>query len=65
MGRSIGAPAGARIVTGTEQYTLDFAPAGLLHLAVLGSPHAHARIIAIDTAAAAALDGVHLGAHAP
>ncbi|WP_099020405.1 molybdopterin-dependent oxidoreductase [Mycolicibacterium palauense] len=60
VGRSIGAPAGVRVVTGTEPYTMDFAPPGLLHLAVLASPVAHARIRAIDTTAAAAMPGVHL-----
>jgi len=59
-GRSLPAPAGRRIVTGVEPYTLDIAPAGLLHLAVLRSPHAHARITAVDTAAAEALPGVQL-----
>jgi putative selenate reductase molybdopterin-binding subunit len=60
FGRSVGAPAGERIVTGTEPYTLDLATEGLLHLAVLGSPHAHARVVAIDTAAAETLPGVRL-----
>ncbi|MGB3352706.1 MAG: molybdopterin cofactor-binding domain-containing protein [Mycobacterium sp.] len=60
IGCSIGAPAGTRVVTGTEQYTMDFAPPGLLHLAVLTSPLAHARIVAIDTTAAEEIDGVHL-----
>lgn len=60
VGRSIGAPASVRVVTGTEQYTMDFAPTGLLHLAVLASPVAHARIVEIDTAAAEATDGVRL-----
>jgi len=59
-GRSVPAPAGMRVVTGREPYTLDVATTGLLHLAVLGSPHAHARITRIDTRAAAALPGVHL-----
>jgi putative selenate reductase molybdopterin-binding subunit len=59
-GRSLPAPAGVRVVTGREPYTLDEPPAGLLHLAVLRSPHAHARIRSIDTAAAAALPGVAL-----
>ncbi|HEY5856597.1 MAG TPA: molybdopterin cofactor-binding domain-containing protein [Aldersonia sp.] len=57
-GRSLPAPASARIVTGRERYTLDHAPPGLLHLAVLGSPHPHARIRAIDTDKALALPGV-------
>lgn len=59
-GRSIGAPAAVRVVTGTEEYTMDFAPPGLLHMAVLTSPVAHARIVSIDTSAAAALPGVRL-----
>jgi len=60
IGRSIGAPAGLAVVTGTEQYTMDFTPAGLLHLCVLHSPVAHARIRGIDTSAAAAMPGVRL-----
>jgi len=59
-GRSIGAPAAVRVVTGTEEYTMDFAPPGLLHLAVLPSPVAHARIVSIDTSAAEAMPGVRL-----
>ncbi len=58
-GRSVKAPAGMRVVTGREEYTLDLKTTGLLHLAVLKSPHAHARILSIDAAAALALDGVH------
>lgn len=59
-GRSLAAPAARRVVTGTEPYTLDdvATTTGLLHLAVLGSPHPHARIIAIDASAALALPGV-------
>ncbi len=60
-GRSIGAPAGVRVVTGTEQYTMDHTPeGGLLHIAVLKSPVPHARIVSIDTSAAEAIPGVHL-----
>jgi putative selenate reductase molybdopterin-binding subunit len=58
-GKSVRAPAGMRVATGREPYTLDFTTTAVLHLAVLKSPHAHARILAIDTAAALALDGVH------
>jgi putative selenate reductase molybdopterin-binding subunit len=58
-GTSVGAPAGARIVTGQERYTLDEPATGLLHAAVLGSPHPHARVVAIDTARAMDLPGVH------
>jgi putative selenate reductase molybdopterin-binding subunit len=59
-GRSVGAPAAVAVVTGTEPYTMDCAVEGLLHLAVLGSPLPHARIVSIDTAAAQAIPGVHL-----
>ncbi|GAA3248773.1 molybdopterin-dependent oxidoreductase [Pseudonocardia petroleophila] len=58
-GSSLPAPAGARIVSGREPYTLDEPPPGVLHLAVLGSPHAHARVRSVDASAAAALPGVH------
>ena len=59
-GDSVGAPAGIRVVTGTEPYTMDHTPAGLLHMAVLRSPVPHARIASIDTAAAQRIPGVHL-----
>lgn len=57
-GRSIGAPAGPDIVTGQEQFTMDLAVPGLLHASILRSPHAHARIVGIDVAAAEAVPGV-------
>jgi CO/xanthine dehydrogenase Mo-binding subunit/aerobic-type carbon monoxide dehydrogenase small subunit (CoxS/CutS family) len=60
IGRSVGAPAAVRVVTGTESYTMDFAPPGLLHLAVLKSPLAHARILSVDTSGAEAIEGVRL-----
>lgn len=66
IGTSVRAPAAMRIVTGQEEYTLDVLSTGqvratesTLHLAILGSPHAHARIISIDASAAEALPGVH------
>jgi CO/xanthine dehydrogenase Mo-binding subunit/aerobic-type carbon monoxide dehydrogenase small subunit (CoxS/CutS family) len=59
VGTSPGAIAGERVVSGLEPYTLDVAVPGLLHLAVLGSPHAHARIRFLNVAKAAALPGVH------
>ncbi|MCU1419678.1 MAG: aldehyde oxidase [Mycetocola sp.] len=57
-GRSVKAPAGMRIATGREEYTLDARTTAVLHVAVLKSPHAHARIIHVDTTAALALPGV-------
>jgi putative selenate reductase molybdopterin-binding subunit len=59
VGGSLRAPAAARVVSGQEPYTLDVAVPGLLHLAVLRSPHAHARILSIDDTRARALSGVH------
>ncbi len=46
------------ILTGKARYTMDIAIEGLLHLKVLRSPHAHARIVRIDTAKAKAVPGV-------
>jgi len=58
VGASIGAPAGPQVVTGAARYTFDLDVPGLLHMKVLRSPHAHARIVAVDTAAALAVPGV-------
>jgi CO/xanthine dehydrogenase Mo-binding subunit len=45
-------------VTGAARYTHDLTVPGMLHTALVTSPHASARIVAIDTSAAAALPGV-------
>ena len=58
VGASLGAPAGPGVVTGTARYTFDVDVPGVAHLKVLRSPHAHARIVAIDTGAALAVPGV-------
>jgi putative selenate reductase molybdopterin-binding subunit len=60
VGRSVPAPAGPEVVTGAARFTLDHALDGLLHMKLLRSPHAHARVGAIDTAAALAVPGVRL-----
>ena len=60
VGQSAHPPAAGRVVCGSEPFTFDQEPPGCLHLRVLGSPHPHARIRSIDTAAAQALDGVQL-----
>jgi CO/xanthine dehydrogenase Mo-binding subunit/aerobic-type carbon monoxide dehydrogenase small subunit (CoxS/CutS family) len=57
-GASLPAPAGPAVVTGAARFTFDIAMAGLLHLQILRSPHAHARIISIDKSAALAVPGV-------
>ncbi|MXW34626.1 MAG: hypothetical protein F4Z60_03185, partial [Chloroflexi bacterium] len=51
-------PDGADKVTGRAQYGVDVALPGMLYGRVLRSPHAHARILSIDTSKAEALDGV-------
>ncbi|WP_456623267.1 MULTISPECIES: molybdopterin-dependent oxidoreductase [unclassified Bradyrhizobium] len=58
FGRSLPAPAGADIVCGKARYTFDTAIDGLLHIKLLRSPHTHAKIVAIDKAAALAVPGV-------
>ncbi|MCQ3805485.1 MAG: xanthine dehydrogenase family protein molybdopterin-binding subunit [bacterium] len=45
-------------VTGRARFGADFATAGMLHGAVLRSPHAHARIRSIDVSEALAVSGV-------
>jgi CO/xanthine dehydrogenase Mo-binding subunit/aerobic-type carbon monoxide dehydrogenase small subunit (CoxS/CutS family) len=45
-------------VSGRLKYAGDMTMPGLLHVQVLRSPHAHARITSINTSAATAIDGV-------
>ncbi|WP_369777418.1 molybdopterin-dependent oxidoreductase [Streptomyces sp. R33] len=58
VGTSVGAPAAEDVVTGRAEFTMDTAMEGMLHLKVLHSPHAHARIVSIDKTAALAVPGV-------
>ncbi|MGH2348706.1 MAG: xanthine dehydrogenase family protein molybdopterin-binding subunit, partial [bacterium] len=48
-----------RLLTGRGTFVDDIQPAGVVHGAVLRTPHAHARIRSIDVSKAAALPGVH------
>ncbi|MFE6802356.1 molybdopterin-dependent oxidoreductase [Streptomyces sp. NPDC057681] len=59
VGKSLGAPAGPQVVTGTARYTFDVEVPGLLHMKLLRSPHPHARIVCVDTADALRVPGVH------
>ena len=52
-------PDGIDKVTGRANYGADFALPDMLWGKVLRSPHAHARIVSIDTSQAEALGGVH------
>jgi CO/xanthine dehydrogenase Mo-binding subunit/aerobic-type carbon monoxide dehydrogenase small subunit (CoxS/CutS family) len=45
-------------VSGRLRYAADMTMPGMLHVQVLRSPHAHARIIAVDTSAAEAMERV-------
>jgi aerobic carbon-monoxide dehydrogenase large subunit len=47
-----------RLLTGTGTFTDDIALPGLVHAAMLRSPHAHARIKSLDTSKAAKAPGV-------
>ena len=61
-GKHVGRPHrlidGRARVTGSLRYTADLPYPGLLHARLVTSPHAHARLTGVDTAAAAALPGV-------
>ena len=58
VGRSVPAPAAPAVVSGRAAFTFDLAMPDVLHMKVLRSPHPHARIVAIDRAAALALPGI-------
>jgi carbon-monoxide dehydrogenase large subunit len=47
-----------RLLAGRGRYIDDITLPGMLHAAFVRSPHAHARIVSIDTSAALAVDGV-------
>jgi carbon-monoxide dehydrogenase large subunit len=49
-----------RFIRGRGRYTDDIQLPGMLHLAILRSPFAHARILSVDTTAAEASPGVKL-----
>jgi CO/xanthine dehydrogenase Mo-binding subunit/aerobic-type carbon monoxide dehydrogenase small subunit (CoxS/CutS family) len=58
-GASLANPRAEPIVSGNARYTMDVAMEGMLHLKVVRSPHAHARITAIRKLKALAVPGVH------
>ena len=51
-------PDGADKVTGRAKFGADMAAPGMLHAAIVRSPHAHARILNIDTSKAEAMSDV-------
>ncbi|NJP27821.1 xanthine dehydrogenase family protein [Microbispora sp. SCL1-1] len=49
----------ARLLAGAGRFLADVTVPGMTHAHFLRSPHAHARIVSIDTSAARSLPGVH------
>jgi carbon-monoxide dehydrogenase large subunit len=58
IGRSVPRPNLARLTQGRGQYVTDVVLPRMVHVAFVRSPHAHARIANIDTAAACKAHGV-------
>jgi aerobic carbon-monoxide dehydrogenase large subunit len=58
IGSRIPPSANARYVVGNGLYTDDFAPVGALHMVLVRSPHAAAKVIKIDTSVASDYPGV-------
>src|SRR6266568_3760901 len=58
LGKSVKRKEDERFVRGAGNYVDDIVLPGMLHMSILRSPFAHARILSIDTSRAAALPGV-------
>ena len=58
LGHSVRRKEDDRFIRGKGQYFDDITLPGMLHMEILRSPYAHARIASIDTSAAQALPGV-------
>jgi carbon-monoxide dehydrogenase large subunit len=58
IGQSVSRFEDPRLLRGEGRYINDLSAAGQVHLVLLRSPHAHARIVSIDSAAALAAPGV-------
>ena len=59
IGQSIRRKEDVRFLTGAATYVDDIKMPGMLHAAVLRSPHPHAKILGIDTSKALEIPGVH------
>ena len=60
IGRSLPRPNAKRLLEGRGRFVTDIVLPRMLHAAFLRSPHAHARIVSIDTSAARDMKGVRL-----
>ncbi len=58
IGRALPRPNLGRLTQGRGQYVSDLVLPRMVHAAFLRSPHAHARIVRIETAEARAMPGV-------
>jgi aerobic carbon-monoxide dehydrogenase large subunit len=58
IGESIKRKEDGRFIRGKGNYLDDIELPGMLHMAILRSPHAHARIKSVDTSAASSMPGV-------
>ncbi|HMD35421.1 MAG TPA: xanthine dehydrogenase family protein molybdopterin-binding subunit [Vicinamibacterales bacterium] len=58
VGRAMKRVEDPRLIKGAGTYTDDLRLPGMRHVAILRSPHAHAKIVKIDTSAAARVRGV-------
>ena len=58
LGNSVKRREDPRFLLGKARYVDDVAISGMLHAAFVRSDYAHARVLAVDTSAALALDGV-------
>ena len=64
IGESIKRKEDARFLRGKGNYLDDFVLPNMLHMAILRSPHAHARIKSIDTAAASECERIPMRTNA-
>ena len=60
LGRAVRHVDGTSIVSGAKQYPTDVAPAGLLHSAVVRSPHHRAKLMSHDAAKVAGTAGLRV-----
>ncbi len=58
IGRGLNRVEDPALLTGRSQFIDDVTQPGMLHCAILRSPHAHARIVSVDTSEAEGLAGV-------
>src|SRR6266436_7278768 len=58
IGESIKRKEDGRFIRGKGNYLDDIELPGMLHMAILRSPHAHAKITSVDTSAAGSMPGV-------